>query len=269
MIQNKGKYLLIASILSIVLLAILAVPITASYCLYEIALFVRDGRQAIKQTSPELASTITSSKSLLTKIDSFITPDRLVYVDDAIKAQIKSTDEATKSANKVAIATAKTLENHLQPAIDELKSEAKETLLSVRKQVSSLDSLTKETTHQLKQNGDQVKSLLQTSESMIIKSEPELLATLAQLKGSAKSLQVITNDSALLDTLRNIKDSTYNVSLVTNDLSDLSRHLIDPIVNPKPPKNKFDKFFLRPTVKVLKILNGAGNVLFLVDRLNP
>lgn len=269
MIENKTKALVIGSILSVILLATLAVPITASYCLYEIALFVRDARQAINQASQELISTIASSKSLVSKVDNYINADRLAYVDDAVKAQIKSTDEATKSANKVAIATAKTLENHLQPAIDELKNEAKQTLSSLTKQVHTLDSLTQETQHQLKQNGDQVQSLLKSSESLIIKSEPELLATLSQLRGNAHSLDVLTNDPALIDSLRNIKDATYNVSLLTNELSDLSHHFIDPIVHPKPPKNKFDKFLVRPTVKVLRILNGAGNVLFLVDRLNP
>lgn len=269
MTQSKNKHLLIAITLLPLLLTTLSVPITASYCLYELALFVRDGRKTINQTSPELLSTIASGKSLITKVDNFVTPERLAYIDDATRSQIKSTDEATKGATRLTVATVNTLEKHIQPAIDELKIEAKETITSLTKQVQSLDSLTKETTHQLKQNGDEVKSLLETSQSMIIKSEPELLATLAQLRGSAKSLEVLTNDPVLATTLRNIKDTTYHVSLISNDLSDLSHHLIDPIVNPKPPKNKFDKFFVRPTVKVLRILNGAGNVLFLVDRLNP
>jgi hypothetical protein len=269
MIQKKTKYLIISSILSVVFLVTLSVPITASYCLYELALLVREGRQAITQTSPELISTIASGKSLITKVDNFVTPERLAYIDEATRSQIKSTDEATKGATRLTVATVNTLEKHIQPAIDELKNDAKETISSLKKQIGSLDSLTQETTHQLKQNGDQVQSILRTSESLIIKSEPELIATLAQLKGSAKSLEVLTNDPNLIQTLSNIKDTTYNVSLLTNNLSDLSHHLIDPIINPKPPKNKFDKFFVRPTVKVLRILNGAGNVLFLVDRLNP
>lgn len=269
MIQNKTKYLVIGSILSVALLATLSVPITASYCLYELALFVRDGRQTINQISPELSATTASSKSLINKIDNFITPERLAYIDEATRSQIKSTDEATKGATRLTVATVNTLEKHIQPAIDELKTEAKETISALKQETHSLQALTQETTHQLKQNGDQVRSLLYTSESMLIKSEPELLATLAQLKASAESLEVLTNDPDLAQSLRNLKDTTYNVSLITNDLSDLSHHLIDPIVNPKPPKNKFDKFFVRPTVKVLRLLNGAGNVLFLVDRLNP
>lgn len=269
MTQSKNRNLFIAITLLPIILTILSVPLTASYCLYEVALFVRDTRKTINQTSPELLSTVAATKSLISKVDNFVTKERLAYIDEATRSQIKSTDEATKGATRVTVATVNTLEQHIQPAIDELKTEAKETISSLKQEVKSLDSLTQETTHQVKQNGDQVKSLLDTSQSILIHSEPELLATLAEIKGSAKSLQVLTDDPALAETLRSINDTTYNVSLITNDLSDLSHYLIDPIINPKPPKNKFDKFLIRPTVKVLKILNGAGNVLFLVDRINP
>lgn len=250
--------------------------LSATWLLSETALLVGQVRETITKVSPEVVSSSNHAKSVVEKLDNFINTERLSYIDQATRSQIKSTDEATKGATeatkgatRLTVATVNTLEQHIQPAIDELHNQGKETLTSLKQEVDELKSLTQATTKQIQQNGDQVKSLLEQGTTTLAKSEPELLATLAKLKESAEAIEVLTNDPALVETLGSIKNSTYHVSLISEDLQQLAHKTIEPIINPKPPKNSFDKYLIRPTIKVIKLLNGAGNVLFLVERLNP
>jgi hypothetical protein len=226
-------------------------------------------RETVSKVSPEVISSTSHTKSVIEKLDNFINTERLSYIDQATRSQIKSTDEATKGATRLTVATVNTLEQHIQPAIDELRNEGKETLITLKQEVNELKSLTQTTTQQIQQNGEQVKVILERGEFILAKSEPELLSTLSRLKESAEAIEILTNDPALAETLRSIRDGTYHVSLISEDLQQLAHKTIKPIINPKPPKNSFDKYFIRPTIKVFRILNGAGNVLFLIDRLNP
>jgi len=245
------------------------IAITLTWLIGETALLVDQVRKTISKVSPEIISGTNHTKSVIEKLDNFINTERLSYIDQATRSQIKSTDEATKGATRLTVATVNTLEQHIQPAIDELRTEAKETLTTLKQEVNELKSLTQTTTEQIQQNGEQVKALLERGEIILAKSEPELLATLAKLKESSQALEILTNDPAVAKILHNIRDGTYHVSLISKDLQQLTHKTIEPIINPKPPKNSFDKYFIRPTIKVFKIVNGAGNVLFLIDRLNP
>lgn len=250
-------------------LLLLPVVITATWLLGETALLVGQIRKTINKVSPEIVSTSSHTNSVIEKLDNFINTERLSYIDQATRSQIKSTDEATKGATRLTVATVNTLEQHIQPAIDEIRQGGKETLTSLKQQVDELKSLTQTTTQQIQQNGEAVKVLLQKGEIILAKSEPELLSTLSKIKESAQAIDILTNDPALAETLRNIKDSSYQVSLISGDLQQLAEKTITPIINPKPAKNSVDKYFIRPTIKVLRLINGAGNVLFLIDRLSP
>ncbi len=250
-------------------LLMLPIVITLTWLIGETALLIGQVRETINKVSPEVVSSTSHTKSVIEKLDNFINTERLSYIDQATRSQIKSTDEATKGATRLTVATVNTLEQHIQPAIDELRIEAKETLITLKQEVNELKSLTQATTEQIQQNGEQVKAILERGEIILAKSEPELLATLALLKESSQALEILTNDPAVAKILHNIRDGTYHVSLISEDLQQLTHKTIEPIINPKPPKNSFDKYFIRPTIKVFKIVNGAGNVLFLIDRLAP
>lgn len=267
--MNPKVKTFLALTLSLFLIAVGSLSIKAYFLLDKLNLTVDKVNKTIDESSPSLISTINSSKSTATKIDNFITPERLKYLDEAARAQIDGTNQATQGAAGVTLATITTLEEFVQPAIADFRKEGKETFAEIKTEVKELQNLTRELTHQVNQNGDEVKALLEQGKSIIVKSEPELLTTLAKIKETSERLEILTNDPALAQTLRNIDSTSYSVSLISKDLSNLSHHFIDPIVNPKPPKNKFDKFLVRPTIKVLRVLNGYGNVLFFLDRVIP
>lgn len=199
-------------------LLMLPIVITVTWLIGETALLVGQVRETVSKVSPEVISSTSHTKSVIEKLDNFINTERLSYIDQATRSQIKSTDEATKGATRLTVATVNTLEQHIQPAIDELRTEAKETLATLKQEVNELKSLTQATTEQIQQNGEQVKALLERGEIILAKSEPELLATISKLKETSQALEILTNDPAVAKILHNIRDGTYRVSLISEDL---------------------------------------------------
>jgi hypothetical protein len=111
--------------------------ITVTWLIGETALLVGQVRETVSKVSPEIVSSTSYTKSVIEKLDNFINAERLSYIDQATRSQIKSTDEATKGATRLTVATVNTLEQHIQPAIDELRTEAKETLITLNPKTRS------------------------------------------------------------------------------------------------------------------------------------
>lgn len=222
-------------------------------------------KSIITQAKPKIDKTLSSFQSTTNKIDSFITPERLKYLDEAARAQIDGTNQATQGAAGVTLATITTLEEFVQPAISDFRSEGKETFGEIKTQIKELQKLTQELTHQVKQNGDSINQL-------IVHSDQEVTEILQEAKQSAKSIKLITSDPKILeivsnlnDSSRSLTDSSANIEITTQEIADLSKYLIEPIVRPKPKKGIAK--VLSPLYTIFKFINGTGNILFLVNKI--
>lgn len=242
-----------------------------------IILVLWDTHKLIKDNRDNISSISTQGAEVTTKANNFLTPEYLDYLREATKAQLESTEQATQGASGITLATIDTLERHVQPAIDTFSKESAKTLQTIRSvaeesqgdikaELQELRALTVELKRQIAQNGDATHQLLQQGSIMIAKSQEDLLSTLASLRATSKQIEVLTNDPAITSLLHNIDDSAFHVSVISGDLAALAHHTIDPIVNPAPPKNSFDKYFVRPVIKIAKIVSGAGNVFYLIQR---
>lgn len=245
----------------------------ASWVAVELALLVDDTRILVNNNAPAITATVNDArdttkkgKELAERANQFATVDRLKNLENAVNTQIFATQETTNNYGAIASETVNTLRNHVQPGIEDLRTEGKQTFAELRGEIHELQSLTKELTHQVEQNGDEVKLLLEQGRTLIAKSEPELLATLANINNLSAGAKILVNDPALKELIQNSNVTIGNIEIITGELADLSKHVIQPITNPKPTKG-FNKYFFQPTIKILRVLNGAGQVFFIINRL--
>lgn len=247
--------------------------IFASWVAVELALLVNNTRSLVNNNTPAITATVNNArdttregKELAERVNKFATVDRLRNLENAVNTQIEATQITTNAYAAIADETVRTLTKHVQPAVDDLKKESTETIAELRNEIKELQSLTKETTHQVKQNGDEAKLLLEQGRTLIAKSETELLATLANINKLSTGAQILVNDPALKELIQNSSLTVGNIEVITGELADLSKHVIEPITKPKPTKG-FNKYLFQPTIKILRLLNGAGQVFFVINRL--
>jgi hypothetical protein len=161
----------------------------------------RDEPERIKRI---LASAESSSKNLENgsksiaqvgeRLNKFITPERLSYIDEAFRAQVNSTNSATEGASGISIATINTIEGYVQPLLDQ-----------ARKQLVASEALTNELEVQVHSNGEASKTLL-------IDSDLALLEIKAQL------FHLLTNQD-IPRLIKGLADDAEEVSVLAKKLS--------------------------------------------------
>lgn len=245
----------------------------ASWVAVELALLVDDTRILVNNNAPAITATVNDArdttkkgKELAERVNQFATVDRLKNLDNAVNTQIYATQQTTNNYGAIADETVRTLRNHVQPGINDLRAEGKQTFADLRGEIHELQTLTKELTHQVQQNGDEIKELLAGTRSLIAHSEGELITTLQNINKLSAGANILVNDPALKELIQNSNLTIGNIEVITGELADLSKHVIEPITNPKPAKG-FNKYFFQPTIKILRVLNGAGQVFFIINRL--
>jgi len=228
--------------------------------------------QLIDTNSPAVTSTINSvrdsskeGKELVTRVNEFVDTDKLKNLDNAVNTQIYSAQTLTNSYKAIADKTVDTLAKQVDPGIEELRTEGKQTFAELRGEVQELQKLTSELTHQVNQNGDEVKLLVEQGRTLIAHSEKDLLATLENINKAANGIQILVNDPALKLLIQNASLTLANIQVITKEAADLSVHVVEPIVRPRKVTG-FARFG-QIVLKVVRTINGAGQVLFLIDRL--
>lgn len=215
---------------------------------------IENSANNLETTTKEIAA--TSAKSRIV-VDSIATTERIKEFNNYLdllnyNSQLITNDLRFAIAEN--LTTSREVRKELLPVIRGVAAnleESKATIIEVREQI--------------KQNGDEFHKLLQQGNTLLIKSESELLATLANINKTANGLQVLTNDSNLTELIKNSNLTMANIQVTTKELADLSTHLIEPIVRPRKTKG-LNKYLLQPTLKVLRVLNGTGNLVYLVSR---
>lgn len=187
---------------------------------------------------------------------------------------VATTDRAKEIANYLDILNfnSQLAQNDIREAINQskqtsimLSEQAKPILVSTNQLVLEGKATVEEFRHQIKQNGDEVKLLLEQGRTLIAKSEVELIATLSNINKTANGLQILVNDPKLKNTIQSADLTLQNVQVITKELADLSTYLIEPVVRPRRATGI--KRFGQIVLKVFRVLNGTGQVLFLIDRI--
>lgn len=215
---------------------------------------IENSANNLETTTKEIAATSTKSRII---IDSVATAERIREFNNYLdllnyNSQLITNDLRFAIAEN--LTTSREVRKELLPVIRGVAAnleESKATIIEVRQQI--------------KQNGDELHKLLQQGNTLLIKSESELLATLQNINKTTYGLQVLTNDSNLTELIKNSNLTMSNIQVTTKELADLSTHLIEPIVRPRKTKG-LNKYLLQPTLKVLRVLNGTGNLVYLVSR---
>ena len=157
--------------------------------------------------------------------------------------------------------------------------ELRQTLIPIVKDIKPLlgevNNLVVEARRQVKQNGDEVASQIhsngQAINSILTKTEPEVIAILKELRASSEHITVLTNDPSIPTILHNLESTssntsktTSNIEVLTGELSELSKHLIEPIIH--PPKRTGIKRIIGPLYTVFKFVNGTGNLFYIIQK---
>lgn len=225
-----------------------------------------------KEDSPLFASllnlqqTTKNASELTERVNKFVDIDRLKNLDNAVNTQIYSTQQLTNNYSQIASSIVQTNEKQIQPLVAEVREKAGVSFDKINTEIEALQGLTNESTHQLKQNGDQLAALLEKGNTLVASSEKELLETLSNINRTTNGIRVIVEDPALADLIRNSDKTVANVEVTTKNFADLSDYLILPLTHPIPAHGigKLTK----PLIKIGKIATGLGNVLYLIQRLN-
>lgn len=215
---------------------------------------IENSANNLETTTKEIAVTSTKSRII---IDSVATAERIREFNNYLdllnyNSQLITNDLRFAIAEN--LTTSRAVRAEILPVIQKVGDnleESRRTIVEVREQI--------------KQNGDELHKLLQQGNTLLIKSESELLATLQNINKTTYGLQVLTNDSNLTELIKNSNLTMSNIQVTTKELADLSTHLIEPIVRPRKTKG-LNKYLLQPTLKVLRVLNGTGNLVYLVSR---
>lgn len=188
---------------------------------------------------------------------------------------VATTDRAKEIANYLDILNfnSQLAQNDIREAINQskqtsimLSEQAKPILVSTNQLVLEGKATVEELRHQIKQNGDEVKLLLEQGRTLIAKSETELLATLSNINKASNGIQILVNDPKLKTLLQNADLTLSNIQIISSELKDLSVHLIEPIVRPR--KVTGIKKLIQPAYKIFRALTATGQILFIIERLN-
>lgn len=215
---------------------------------------IENSASNLKTITKELAETSTKSRIV---VESVATTERIREFNNYLdllnyNSQLITNDLRFAIAEN--LATSRAVRAEILPVIQKVGNnleESRKTIVEVREQI--------------KQNGDELHKLLQQGNTLLIKSESELIATLQNINKTANGLQVLTNDPELTNLIKNSNLTMANIQVTTKELADLSTHLIEPIVRPRKTKG-LNKYLLQPTLKVFRFLNGTGNIVYLVSR---
>jgi hypothetical protein len=226
-----------------------------------------------KKVEPKVANILTnveattsSTQKASDRFENYFTDDVMDAIRNDFSVSAGSAQQTATSSAGLADTISSSFNHHINPLIDTYNTEGKSVLSALAGQVTLLQTLTQEMTRQVKQNGDSFNTVLTTFNATIVQSREEALRLIKETANAAHGVSVITNDSEIAEGIHSAAGSMKNVEVITGELAELSKHTIEPIVNPPAPKNGFDKFFVRPTLKVLKFVSGVGNVFYIVGR---
>jgi len=255
-----GLFLVIASVPTFYLL----------FLIDDLRLLVGKANKLVADNGPAITASVNNSQSiskdskeLVTRINTFIDINRLKNLENAVNTQIFATQRTTNNYSAIAQETVNTLRNHVQPGINDLRTEGKQTFAELRGEVQELQELTSELTHQVNQNGDEAKLLLEQGRTLIAHSEKDLLATLENINKAANGIQILVNDPTLKALIQNASLTLANIQVITKEAADLSVHVVEPIVRPRKVTG-FARFG-QIVLKVVRTINGAGQVFFLIN----
>ncbi len=212
--------------------------------------------EKLNKTLDNVSATLDNAKAFS---DIVLTVDRAKSLNnyfDVLESNAHITTTNLQFAVAESLETSRDIRNKLNPL-----------LLEATDTVREGKNLVIEINHQVKQNGDQLHSLLNQGETLLAKSEKDLLSTLENINKTTNGLQLLTNDPELSNLIKQSSLTMSNIQVTTKELADLSTHFIEPIVRPRKTKG-LNKYLLQPTLKVLRILNGSTNVLYLISRVN-
>ena len=255
-----GLFLVIASCLGIYSFFILEqIKETAT----KINQLIDTNSSALTSSVNNIQTITKDSKELVTRVNQFVDVDKLKNLNNAVNTQIYSAQTLTNSYKAIADKTVDTLAKQVDPGIEDLRNEGKQTFAELRGEVQELQRLTSELTHQVNQNGDEAKLLLEQGRTLIAHSEKDLLATLENVNKAANGIQILVNDPALKILIQNASLTLANIQVITKEAADLSVHVVEPIVRPRKVTG-FARFG-QIVLKVVRTINGAGQVFFLIN----
>jgi len=166
----------------------------------------------------------------------------------------RNTNHLVNNANK--------LVKDLAPRIDQ-NLERSEKVLAVFEKVGQ------EMERQIQQNGNSAKGVLDEAKDTIkelktftVDTKEEVIALLQETTQTMKGVTLLTNDPALVEGLKNANVNLANIAIITDAFGKLSKDL----AYGSEPKNKFDKYFLRPLGYTIKFAMGAGNIFVFASK---
>jgi len=249
--------------------------IFASWVAVELALLVRDSRKLVNDNTLAITATVNNLKAASDKAptiandlalavvkgkdfaDTALTKDRARSLDnyfDVLEINAHLGTTGLQEAIKESVKTSQDLRAKMNPLADEVRELVKEGKLTVI-----------ETRHQIKQNGDEIHALLVEGKTLVRDSKEKLIATLDEVNKAANGVQILVNEPELKEIIHSSNLTLQNIQVITKETADLSTYLIEPIVRPRKATGlaRFGQIVL----KVIRVVNGSGQILFLIDRL--
>jgi DNA-directed RNA polymerase beta' subunit len=185
-------------------------------------------------------------------------------IDDShsyVRNQAASVLGASNNSRKLA--------NNLNELVKDLKPRIGRNLDQNEKLLASIEKVANEIEQQVKQNGDSAKGVLDetTNTLKVIKTvtmdtQEEVAALLQQTTLAMKGVQILTNDPELAKSVKNANLILGNLGIVTESFAKVTHDF----AFGTPPKNKFDKYFVRPLKYVVQFFAGAGNVIVFASK---
>lgn len=226
-----------------------------------------DYHAVVARSSNETAKSVNNLTESANKLISNDVPDTLA----ALRKEAQNTTSVANSAKAAVDTVNKVVGSDLAGLVQDVRSEVKSNSSEFSANLVSARKLTDEATRQLTQNGDSIKTFLNQGNALFA-TEGEIPQILAELKGTIHGVNVITNDPNLKPIIENMQKNTlnlagitYNVELMTEDGAEITEAIKGKVIE-KPPKNAADKYFWRPTVKILKVASGLGYLVYLFGR---
>lgn len=187
-----------------------------------------------------------------------------VFIEDMHKyARVQAASVLATSNNS------RKLADNLNETVKELRPKISSNLEESEKLITSLSKVLNQAEFQLKQNGDAAKETIlagkQTLEelsSFTATTKTEVVLLLKEATKTTQGISVITNDPELASVIRNANLNLANLAVVSDALGKVAKDF----AYGTPPKNKLDKFLIRPFKYAVRLFAGATQLLVLIER---
>jgi len=204
--------------------------------------------------------------------------DAIKDIHNSLITSAVATEMMANEYREVGRATTATMEQHVNPAVDELRAAANDlrsTIADIKAPVISTISSSHQLLAALEQESKSISDAtvdLLHNVSGLLTSE-DIRATLVALRQAGVNVHAITNDPAIVEIIRNIEATTSNLNQTSAKLSATLANVeavteeikgkVQEILHPPKPQGFWGKtrYYV---MRVLGIIRGTGNLVHLI-----